>query len=176
VNPKELYITGIIYYVSQCWFSYIPYDILCDKILPRYFWSTLNLAQWQAKLKEEGSSVSRKYVLATPLRSCVWPSACMWRARLRVVTLLVVKHVRAISFLLRSTITWQAQKETKEPRLIYSWLTNLCKHSPTATVLVSTAFVVLFSIRWYYLVKLWKNAWLLNDKRIITVKVEHSTG
>jgi len=100
----------------------------------------------------------------------------MWRARLRVVTLLVVKHVRAISFLLRSTITWQAQKETKEPRLIYSWLTNLCKHSPTATVLVSTAFVVLFSIRWYYLVKLWKNAWLLNDKRIITVKVEHSTG
>ena len=166
---RELYITGImITWVSAD--SLIYHGTSCDKILSRYFWSTSFWSRTVAgEVRAEGRKESRKYILPTPLRSCVWSSACTWRGvpGLRVVSLQFDSQTCAgtWSYLLRSSVTWQAQKETKEPRLIYSWLTDLCKHSPTATVLVSTAFLVLFSICSYYRVKLWKNAWPMNDKR-----------
>ena len=154
MNPKELYITGIYNLLRES--VLVLLYILCDKILSRYFWSTLNLAQWQTKLKEEGRNQGSTSSSHPSSFLCLIVSVHVARKiASTVVPLLIVKHarphVRAISYLLRSSITWQAQKETKEPRLIYSWLTNLCKHSPTSTVLVSTAFLVLFSFRSYSL-------------------------
>lgn len=133
-EPKGIlsrYFTGIIYYASQCWQSYAIVFLMQQNSFAKFVVDSVSLAQWQAQLKEggrnQGSTFFPPYLFLHVFD--LYLLALMWHVRLRVGLLLTVKW--AMSQLLKSSVTWQAQKWTKEPWLIYSWLTNLCKHSPT---------------------------------------------